>query len=160
VYISATGAQVKNQFLSSLNRFRARPAFAGWNWLEAEVRTPQGGFLFGRATDTGGHIEGIHDHPESPAGLLVDECKSIADGRARRTRTVSYQVPALREFDRTRFRRVLSDHDGEGSSVENVPCYFVSVSARKSGRDCSGPVESERQRFPDQARCRISVRCW
>lgn len=44
------------------------------------MRTPQGGFLFGRATDTDGHIEGIHDHPESPAGLLVDECKSIADG--------------------------------------------------------------------------------
>src|SRR6266481_7840523 len=77
MYISATGHQVKNQFFSSLNRFRQRPAFAGWTWLETELRTPSGGFLFGRATDTGGNIEGLHDQPDSPAGLLVDECKSI-----------------------------------------------------------------------------------
>jgi hypothetical protein len=77
MYISATGHQVKNQFFSSLNRFRSRPAFAGWNWLETELHTPRGGFLFGRATDTGGNIEGLHDQPDSPAGLLVDECKSI-----------------------------------------------------------------------------------
>jgi hypothetical protein len=73
----ATGHQVKNQFFASLARFRDRPAFAGWNWLETELRTPHGGFLFGRATDTGGNIEGLHDQPDSPAGLLVDEAKSI-----------------------------------------------------------------------------------
>jgi phage terminase large subunit len=77
MYLSATGHQVKNQFFSSLNRFSHRPALAGWNWLETELRTPHGGFLFGRATDTGGNIEGLHDQPDSPAGLLVDEAKSI-----------------------------------------------------------------------------------
>ena len=77
MYISATGHQVKNQFVSSLNRFNHRPSFAGWTWLETELRTPAGGFMFGRATDTGGNIEGLHDQPDSPAGLLVDECKSI-----------------------------------------------------------------------------------
>jgi hypothetical protein len=77
MYISATGHQVKNQFFSSLNRFNHRPAFAGWTWLETELRTPAGGFMFGRATDTGGNIEGLHDQPDSPAGLLADECKSI-----------------------------------------------------------------------------------
>jgi hypothetical protein len=77
MYISATGHQVKNQFFSSLNRFNHRPAFAGWTWLETELRTPAGGFMFGRATDTGGNIEGLHDQPDSPAGLLVDEAKSI-----------------------------------------------------------------------------------
>jgi phage terminase large subunit len=77
MYISATGHQVKNQFFASLARFRQRPAFAGWNWLETELRTPHGGFLFGRATDTGGNIEGLHDQPDSPGGLLVDEAKSI-----------------------------------------------------------------------------------
>jgi phage terminase large subunit len=79
MYLSATGVQVKNQFFASLARFRSRPAFARWNWLETEVRNPAGGFLFGRATDTGGHIEGIHNQFESPAALLVDEAKSIAD---------------------------------------------------------------------------------
>lgn len=79
MYLSATGVQVRNQFMASLNRFRSRPAFAGWSWLETEVRNPHGGFLFGRATDTGGHIEGIHNQVDSPAALLVDECKSIHD---------------------------------------------------------------------------------
>jgi phage terminase large subunit len=78
MYLSATGVQVKNQMFASLNRFRSRPALAGWTWLETELRNPQGGFLFGRATDTGGHIEGIHDQADSPAALLVDEAKSIS----------------------------------------------------------------------------------
>jgi hypothetical protein len=80
MYLSATGAQVKNQFLAALARFRFRPAFTGWQWLETELRNREGGFLFGRATDTGGNIEGIHDQlPDSPAALLVDEVKSAAD---------------------------------------------------------------------------------
>jgi hypothetical protein len=79
MYLSATGAQVKNQFFAALNRFRFRPAFSGWQWLETELRNRDGGFLFGRATDTGGNIEGIHDQPDSPAGLLCDEVKTIAD---------------------------------------------------------------------------------
>jgi hypothetical protein len=78
MYLSATGAQVKNQFFATLNRFSNRPAFAGWSWLET-IRTPSGGFLFGRATDAGGNIEGLHDQPDSPASILCDECKTIRD---------------------------------------------------------------------------------
>ena len=78
LYISATGAQVKQQFFASLDRFRSRPALTGWMFLETELRNPFGGFLFGRATDTGGHIEGIHNQVDSPASLLVDEAKSIS----------------------------------------------------------------------------------
>jgi hypothetical protein len=79
MYLSATSAQVKNQFFASLERLRSRPALAGWTWLETEVRNPHGGFLFGRATDTSGNIEGLHDQPGSPAAILVDEVKSIRD---------------------------------------------------------------------------------
>jgi hypothetical protein len=80
MYLSATGAQVKNQFFAALARFRFRPAFTGWSWLETELRNRgDGGFLFGRATDTGGNIEGVHDQPDSPAALLVDEVKTIQD---------------------------------------------------------------------------------
>jgi phage terminase large subunit len=79
MYLSATSAQVKNQFFASLSRFRSRSALAGWTWLETEVRNPHGGFLFGRATDTSGNIEGLHDQSESPAAILVDEAKSIRD---------------------------------------------------------------------------------
>ena len=79
MYLSATAAQVRNQFFASLDRFRHRPAFAGWQWLETEVRTPAGGFLFGRASDLSGNIQGIHDQFESPAALLIDEAKSVPD---------------------------------------------------------------------------------
>jgi hypothetical protein len=77
MYLSATGAQVRNQFMASLERFRSRPALAGYQWLEIEVRTPSGGLLYGRASDVAGNIEGVHNQFESPAALLVDEAKSI-----------------------------------------------------------------------------------
>jgi hypothetical protein len=106
MYLSATGDQVENQFLTSLERFRSRPAFVGWTWLETAVRNPHGGFLFGRATDTGGNIEGLHEQPDSPAGLLVDEGKSIRpevlDALSRRHTTfrlfMSSTGPAFGEF--------------------------------------------------------------
>lgn len=79
MYLSATAAQVRNQFFASLDRFRHLTAFAGWQWLETEVRTPAGGFLFGRASDLSGNIEGIHDQHESPAALLIDEAKTVPD---------------------------------------------------------------------------------
>jgi hypothetical protein len=78
-YLSATGAQVKNQFFASLQRFQNRPAFKGWRFLENEIRTPEGGFLFGRATDAGGNIEGLHSRLDSIAGILCDETKSIPE---------------------------------------------------------------------------------
>jgi phage terminase large subunit len=77
MYLSATGSQVEKQFFAALNRFRNFPAFGSWSWLSAEVRTNRGGFLFGRATDTGGNIEGIHDQVGSPASLLIDEAKTV-----------------------------------------------------------------------------------
>jgi hypothetical protein len=76
-YITASGDQLKHQFFSYIRRFADRPAFKDWQWLEVEVRNASGGFLFGRSSDTGGRIEGLHDDVGSPASLLVDECKSI-----------------------------------------------------------------------------------
>jgi hypothetical protein len=75
--LSVTGSQVEKQFFGAVNRFRNLPAFARWSWLSAEVRTNRGGFLFGRATDMGGNIEGIHDQVGSPASLLIDEAKTV-----------------------------------------------------------------------------------
>jgi hypothetical protein len=70
-------SQVVNQFFSGLKRFAGHRYFAGWQWLESELRTSARGFLFGRASDVGGNIEGIHDQAGSPAGLLIDEAKTI-----------------------------------------------------------------------------------
>jgi hypothetical protein len=77
MYMSATHDQIVNQFFAGLKRFSDHRLFSGWQWLEAEVRTALGGFLFGRASDVSGHIEGIHDQLSSPAGLLIDEAKTI-----------------------------------------------------------------------------------
>jgi phage terminase large subunit len=79
MYMSATWRQVTNKFFADLERFRERRMFAGWQWLESEVGTPSGGFLYGRASDVAGFVEGIHDQHGSPAGLLIDEAKSIRD---------------------------------------------------------------------------------
>ncbi len=67
IYLSAIGSQVEKQFFAALNRFRNLPAFASWSWLSSRGANDRGGFLFGRATDTGGNIEGIHDQVGSPA---------------------------------------------------------------------------------------------
>ena len=75
MYMSATWLQVTNQFFASLERFRGHRLFAGFQWLESEVRTPAGGFMFGRSSDVAGFVEGIHDQHGSPAGLLIDEAK-------------------------------------------------------------------------------------
>jgi hypothetical protein len=41
MYMSATWLQVTNQFFASLSRFQGNRLFAGWQWLESEVRTPR-----------------------------------------------------------------------------------------------------------------------
>jgi len=79
VYLSATHKQVKEQFFANLFRFRFHQAFAGWTWNETELRTPQGGYITGRSTDTSGNIEGYHARPDSPVAILVDEAKSVSE---------------------------------------------------------------------------------
>ena len=69
MYMSATWLQVTNQFFASLARFQTHRMFVGWQWLESELRTPSGGFLYGRASDVAGFVEGIHDQHGSPAGF-------------------------------------------------------------------------------------------
>jgi hypothetical protein len=66
MYLSATGAQVEKQFFAAMARFRNNSAFASWTWLSSEVRTNAGGFLFGRSTDSGANIEGLHNQHLSP----------------------------------------------------------------------------------------------
>jgi phage terminase large subunit len=77
VYLSASASQVAKQFFPNLHQYADHPAFKGWRFLETEIRTPEGGFILGRATDSGATIEGLHSKPGAPAALLVDEAKSI-----------------------------------------------------------------------------------
>jgi hypothetical protein len=77
MYVSATQEQVRRQFFATLSRFQSRPAFRGWEFMTDSVSSPQGGCIFGRAVKEGGHIEGQHDEPNSPAAILCDEAKTV-----------------------------------------------------------------------------------
>jgi hypothetical protein len=79
MFMSAVRDQIVNQFFAGFSRFSGHRYFAGWQWLEDEIRNTSGGFCFGRASDTPGNVEGIHDQHRSPAGLLIDEAKTIRD---------------------------------------------------------------------------------
>lgn len=131
MYMSATWLQVTNQFFASLGRFREHPLFGGWQWLESEVRTASGGFLFGRASDVGGNIEGIHDQRGSPAGLLIDEAKNDPGRDSGYAVAVSCNVPAVCEFDRACERWILPDLHGQGAFMEDVPGAVERVLARQ-----------------------------
>jgi len=77
MYVTASGDQLRHQFFSYIRKYADHPMFKGWSWLDCETRTPMVGFLFGRSSDSGGRVEGLHDEPDSPAVILVDECKSV-----------------------------------------------------------------------------------
>jgi hypothetical protein len=147
--LSATGSQVEKQFFAALTRFRHVPAFASWNWLSAEVRTHAGGFLFGRATDPGGNIEGIHDQVGSPASLLIDEAKTWTRMFWTRSRcTTSFRLfhvlhwPGLGRF--------LPDHDGQVALVENILGAVRDVSARRFRIDRGRPRKPQGFSVRDQ----------
>jgi hypothetical protein len=76
---SASWKQLHDQILVGLDEFRPRLASLGWNWLEARIESPQGGFISVFSTDTPGRAEGFHGTPQAPLMYLFDEAKSIPD---------------------------------------------------------------------------------
>src|SRR6266478_2401996 len=159
MYLSATSAQVKNQFFASLSRFRSRPAFTGWTWLETEVKNTSGGFLFGRATDTSGNIEGLHDQPESPAAILVDEAKSIRDEILDALERCSTSYRLFMSSTGRSLRRFLRNLHRQIAPLESVQHSVFHVPARRPGHNRSRSREPERQCLSDQARRQVALRC-
>jgi hypothetical protein len=94
------------------------------------------GFLFGRATDTGGNIEGIHDQVGSPASLLIDEAKTVDES-------------VLDTFSRctTRFRLFMSS---TGNASDGF--YQIMTANRHLWKTFLGAI----QRLPP---CRSRVDC-
>jgi len=59
---------------------RSSPLFRQHIFNEAEVRSPEGGFVIGLSVDEAGKAEGYHERlPDSPVMILADEAKSIRD---------------------------------------------------------------------------------
>jgi hypothetical protein len=157
MYMSVTWLQVTNQFVAGLERFREHRLFAGWQWLESEVRTASGGFLFGRSSDVAGFVEDIHDQHGSPAGLLIDEAKSIRDNIHRYPGAMPYYFSALYELNRTGERRVLPHHDRQRTPLENLSGPLQRLSPRQPERDRGRPPEPQGQRVQDQTRGRVAL---
>jgi hypothetical protein len=79
VVTSASWSQLKKQFFDTIRTWQRHPLFRSHTFNEAEVRTPEGGFVVGLSVDEAGKAEGYHERPASPVMILADEAKSIAD---------------------------------------------------------------------------------
>jgi hypothetical protein len=79
IVTSASWSQLKKQFFDTIRLFRFHPYFRHWTFNEAEIRTPEGGFIIGVSADETGRAEGYHERPDSPVMILADEAKSIAN---------------------------------------------------------------------------------
>jgi hypothetical protein len=79
VVTSASWSQLKKQFFDTIRLQARHPLFRSHIFNEAEVRTPEGGFVIGLSVDEAGKAEGYHERPASPVMILADEAKSIHD---------------------------------------------------------------------------------
>jgi hypothetical protein len=79
VVTSASWSQLRKQFFDVIRERRANPLFRSHVFNEAEVRSPEGGFVIGLSVDEAGKAEGYHERPDSPVMILADEAKSIRD---------------------------------------------------------------------------------
>jgi hypothetical protein len=83
VVTSSSWEQIKKQFFASAHLFRLLALFRGWDFLETEIRSGQGGFISGISVDDPGRAEGFHQRQQSPVMILADECKTIDDSTNR-----------------------------------------------------------------------------
>jgi hypothetical protein len=80
VVTSASWSQLKKQFFDVIRERRSNPLFRSHVFNEAEVKSPEGGFVIGLSVDEAGKAEGYHERlPDSPVMILADEAKSIQD---------------------------------------------------------------------------------
>jgi phage terminase large subunit len=76
---SASWDQLRDQIMLGLDEFKPRLAGLGWNWLEARIESPEGGFISVFSTDNPGRAEGFHGTADAPVMYIVDEAKSVND---------------------------------------------------------------------------------
>jgi hypothetical protein len=77
---SGSWLQVLSQLWPAMTRHASNPLFAGWQWTQTRIQTPQGGFAEGFSTNSPGRAEGWHNMPDAPVMYIVDEAKSVPDG--------------------------------------------------------------------------------
>lgn len=80
IVTSGSFRQVEKQLWPALRVHQKR--FPGWNFLQTEIKTPEGGFALGFSTDDAGRAEGWHPKvasDEDPVFIIVDEAKTVPD---------------------------------------------------------------------------------
>ncbi|WP_193211448.1 hypothetical protein [Luteolibacter marinus] len=81
IVTSGSFRQVEKQLWPAMRVFQRR--FPGWNFLQTELKTPEGGFALGFSTDDPGRAEGWHpkvNRETDPVFIIVDEAKTVPDG--------------------------------------------------------------------------------
>jgi phage terminase large subunit len=87
VVTSGSFRQVEKQLWPAMKVFRRR--FPTWDFLQTELKTPEGGFALGFSTDDAGRAEGWHPKlprdpltglSEDPVMIVVDEAKTVPQG--------------------------------------------------------------------------------
>lgn len=81
IVTSGSFRQVEKQLWPALRVHQRK--FPGWNFLQTELKTPEGGFALGFSTDDPGRAEGWHpkiNNTTDPVFIIVDEAKTVPDG--------------------------------------------------------------------------------
>jgi hypothetical protein len=76
VLTSADSRQLDSQLMRALFSYRS-PHLVHWEFLQREIRLPQGGQLVAFTTDEPKRVEGHHGMKGAPLLMIVDEAKSI-----------------------------------------------------------------------------------
>ena len=76
VLMSADSRQLDSQLMRAFFEYRS-PHLVHWNFLQREIRTPQGGTLIAFTTDEPARVEGHHGSKLAPLLIIMDEAKSI-----------------------------------------------------------------------------------
>jgi hypothetical protein len=79
IITSGSWSQLKAQVFDSARRFSDLPICRGWEFLDASIKTPGGGFCLGISVDEAFRAEGYHQREGSPVLLIIDEAKAVAD---------------------------------------------------------------------------------
>ena len=81
IVTSSSFRQVEKQLWPAMRKYQAN--FPKWQFLQTEIKTPQGGFALGFSTDQPGRAEGWHpkigNHVD-PVFIIVDEAKTVPNG--------------------------------------------------------------------------------
>lgn len=80
VITSGSFRQVEKQLWPSLRVHRKK--FGAWDFLQTEIKTPEGGFALGFSTDDAGRAEGWHpkiSNEVDPVMIVIDEAKTVPD---------------------------------------------------------------------------------